>query len=82
MDVSEARLEVLRENGHLCTICAKEAHWSLEGGGRTIPLCDGCAATILFSSLEATSSLLQGKTQRERDTILYKLWVCRSVASA
>lgn len=88
MDLSDTRIEALEDIETLadkhkfCRLCSASAHWALEGEGRKLLLCDTCAAGIVFSSFEATSSLLHGKSARERDTILYTLWVRRSLAVA
>lgn len=81
MESSEARLNFLSEANAACAVCGDSAHWALENARRRAPLCDACAATVVFSSIETTAQLLKGKSGRERDTILFQLWVKRTVAA-
>lgn len=82
MDATGARLNVLSSLDQGCAVCGCMAHWTLERNLKGVPLCDNCAAAVVFSDIETTSDLLRDKSARERDSILLTLWMRRSLAAA
>lgn len=82
MEDEGARLNVLSTLDHGCAVCGGMAHWRLEREAKRVPLCDNCAAAVVFSDIETTGGLLRDKSARERDSILLTLWLRRSLAAA